>query len=247
MKVISIVNRKGGVGKTTVALNLAYELSRIGFKVLAIDLDDQCDLTKILLQGVEDKDIKDVMENQISLDDVTYETYKGLYGILGSRDIVHIESHDSYGLKKELSNHQDNYDFVIIDHPPNINEASLQGLLASDEVLIVTDVEAFGMENLSNLLEDLIAIKDDMNNDLRITGVVANKVDLRRNLSKKKLTELQQSLGKDVFKTYISNDTAVPTAHNEQVPVRKIGWRSRVVGQISTITEELLERVGDVS
>jgi chromosome partitioning protein len=245
MKTISIVNRKGGVGKTTVALNIAYEMSRKGLNVLALDLDDQCDLTKCLLEKVEEQGIVDVLENRIAAQDALYTTYENLDCLPGSRDIVHLDNEGSNMTVQEiLDSLSDEYDFVIIDQPPNLNEASLQGLIASDEVVIVTDVETFSMDNLDDLMEDLVSVKSELNQKLRIAGIIVNKVDLRRNLTKKKLAELNDVLGDYLFEATISNDTAVPTSHDAKVPVRQLWWRSRVVSQFAAITEELLERIG---
>lgn len=247
MKVISVANRKGGVGKTTVALNIAYELSKKGFRVLTIDLDEQCDLTKVLLEKVDDSGISQIIEKQIGIEDTIYTVYDQLDMISGSKDVVHISStSENMSIKDALDLVKEEYDYVLIDHPPNLNEASLQGLLASDNVLIVTDVEAFGMVNLSDLVDDLLAISSELNPNLKILGIVANKVDLRRNLTKKKLKELEDTLGDDLFETYISNDTSIPTSHDSKVPVREIPWRSRVVNQFVEVTNELLKRVGDL-
>lgn len=227
MKTISIINKKGGVGKTTAAVNIAYELSIRGFNVLTIDLDDQCDFTKVMLEEVMKVGIKDVLEKKTNISNVSEEIYDRLFVVSGSRDLNHFKVKDDKPILKKCLKHKNlkHIDYVIIDHPPNLNEASLQGLIASDIILIISDVEAFGIENLNPLLDDLIAICFEMNKDIQIAGVVANKVDMRRSLTKRKLKELEETLGDSFFKTYISNDTAIPTAHDLKIPVRNLHWR----------------------
>lgn len=102
-------------------------------------------------------------------------------------------------------------------------------------MLIVTDVETFGLTNLNDLVEDILAISSELNSNLSIVGIIANKVDLRRNLTKKKLGQLQLAMKEELFETYISNDTSIPTSHDEGVPVRQIPWLNYLKARIKFV------------
>ncbi|CAM4221180.1 ParA family protein [Paenibacillus alkaliterrae] len=247
MKIISISNNKGGVGKTTLTVNLAFELIRRGYVVLLVDLDDQCDLTKIYRPpGDVTPDILSLLQGRCAITDAHVEVADNLHLVPGSSDLFHFGFTQNERILLELFSDKEfeDVDFVLIDHPPNLNEAALVGYTASDEVLIVTDPEAFGVQNLDQMFDRLEQIKDAMNPSLHILGIVVNKVDLRRNLTSKMLKDLSSVLGDTLFSTWNSNDTAIPTSLYAGKPVRTLHWRSRTVDQFSKITEELLERMG---
>ncbi|WP_425059098.1 Chromosome-partitioning ATPase Soj [Sporomusa carbonis] len=163
MKIISITNRKGGVGKTVISGNIAYELSKMGYLVVMVDLDSQCELSKIYLhEAYNGGNIFHLLRRQCRLDDACVEVSENLYLIPGSRDIVHFDFRGSEGillhhLRSELL---EEVDFVVIDHPLALSESALAGFVASDEVVIVSDAEAFGVANLGQLLDDLAHIQD---------------------------------------------------------------------------------------
>lgn len=249
MKVISITNAKGGVGKTTVTVNLAYELRQRGHFVLLIDLDDQCDLTKIYRPtDTTSPDILQVLQGQNHILDACIEADENLYLIPGSKNLSHFSfTQNEQLLREHLSDeYLRNFDFVLIDHPPTLNEATLTGYIASDEIIIVTDPEAFSVKNLGQMLDNLFHIQATMNPELRILGILVNKVDMRRSLTKTMLTDLEVAFGDSLFKTWISNDTAIPTSLKLGLPLRKLHWRSRTVDQFSALSFEALERMGYV-
>ena len=247
MVVIVVANRKGGVGKTTVSANLAYELSKMGFLTVMVDLDGQCDLSKVYsLDSIQSYNILDVLTDQCELDDAVIEIETNLYAVPGSREITHYKGNDAgEKLSQKLSNESlELVEFVIIDTPPNLNEATLEGLIAANEVLIVTDAETFGIDNISNFLDDLQSIKQAMNRKLHVIGVVANRVDFRRNLTKTKIMELRKALGRNMFNTLITNNTAIPTSISRKTPIRGLGRASDSLKQFRELTNEILERLG---
>jgi len=198
MKIISIANCKGGVGKTVISGNIAYELSRMGYLVLMVDIDSQCDLSKIYRpDGYEGNDIFHLLRQQCRVDDACVEVSDNLYLIPGSRDIVHFDFSGTEGillhyLKQEYLKY---VDFVIIDHPPALSESALAGFVASDEVVIVSDAEEFSVANLGQLLDDLAHIKEAMKCNLHILGILVNKIDRRRKLTTVMVNELYKSFG----------------------------------------------------
>ena len=247
METISIANRKGGIGKTTFAVNISNELTQAGHLVLMIDLDSQCDLSKIYCQGSGNQgDIMKLIQGECSLKEAVFKVKDNLHIIPGSEELIHLEDCEEDKLKEILAgDFFKEVDYVIIDHPPNINEAALQGFVASNEVLVVVEPEAFCVENINSLLDDLYHIQFTMNSDLQILGIAINRIDLRRNLTKSFIKKLDHTFKEEIFEARISNNTAVPTSLNERVPLRELEWRSKTVNQFQDLIKEMKERMVD--
>lgn len=246
-KIISISNQKGGVGKTTLTTNIAYSLSILGYKTLVLDLDPQCDLT--FQFGVDNDDmynIERVLSGKVKIDEALYEVNDNLDILPGHHDTMFFKSFGSSELlkKKLLELETEEYDFVLIDHPPTLSELSLQGIVASDYILVITDAETFSLKNLNGFINDLEAVKHRLNKDVNILGVVINRVDLRRNLTKRKMLEVREAMGNYVFETFLNTDTAFPIACHQRVPVRQSKNASRAKAQIAKVSLELLSRMG---
>lgn len=246
--VISIANAKGGVGKTTVSVNLAYELAFQGYRVAMLDLDSQCDLTRVYLPEEQPLlSILDVLQKTCApakaLIDVgdRLQLLPGHLGIgqFGFNGSEYILQKVVKGIRKAGS------DFVLLDHPPSLHAAALAGYAASDYVLIVSEAEAFSVDNLAQLLTDLEAIKQAYNPALSVLGIVMNKIDLRRKLTKRTLRDCRTAFAASriLFDATLSTDTAIPNAHERRVPVRRLPWYSRSIRQFAALTEEMLERM----
>lgn len=248
MKILSIANKKGGVGKTTVSLNLAYELSRRGYLVLVIDLDEQCDTTGTLLKDCEweAQTIYQLLTGQCNPEDAILEVYDNLYLIPGSEHINHFGYKKSEMLLKRLltKTYYENFDIVIIDNPPGTSEVLLLGYVAASHVLIVTEPEQFSMNNMEKLLKSITHIKSTMNPELEVLGLVANKVDFRRNLTKNMLNELKKEYSGYLLDSYLGINTAVPNSQRQGKTVREMEWYSTIVPQIRSLTTEIEERIG---
>lgn len=252
MNVISIANKKGGVGKTSFVVNIGYELSR-NYKVLLLDMDAQCDLTRSLqlAQGKRLPDYKgkptilDVLQGKISLANARQNLAPNLYLIPGSTNIEHFKgTSGKLNLERGLSSKKlSGFDLVLVDHPPCNNEATIAAMSVTDHVLIVTEAESLSIDNLEKYIDDLDAIKGSINSELKIIGLVANKVDMRRNLTKKKLNELEEKYEDFFFKPYISTDTAIPLAMERRIPVRELKYRSKVVSQFQMVIREMFIRM----
>ncbi len=215
MKTISIANSKGGVGKTSISSNIAYELARRGYLTLMIDLDPQCDLSKVYSP---DKKVRPTIFNVLSLScpivDACQEVADNLYLIPGSQDLIHFDFHNSEHILSQCLEDETlvEVDFVIIDHQPTVSEATLTGFVASDEVLVVTDSEVFSLSNLGGLIDNLQIIQETMNSKLHVIGIVANKIDSRRNTDEFKNQMVQLFLkGKprsEIIKEYDLTESA---------------------------------------
>ena len=119
----------------------------------------------------------------------------------------------------------------------------MNGFVASDEVIIVTDAETFSINNLDLFLDNIRTIQQDGNDRLNVLGIVINKVDSRRGLTKVMVNDLRRSFGDVIFKTYISYGTAIPTSLHQQIPLRKLKWWGRSTTQMMDLTGEVVERM----
>ena len=247
MKTISIANRKGGVGKTSMAVNLSYELKFLGFKVVMMDLDCQCDLTKVYQPDAAGPNILDVLQKKCRIADALIEVEENLYLIPGSRYISQYNFTGSEQALLRFTKYFDKkgFDFVILDHPPSLHDVALAGYVASDEVLLVCQAESFSVQDMDQLLEDLNVIKETFNHpELHVLGIAMNRIDNRRKLTNTILNKCRSVFRKNILQNTISNDTAIPNSLHKNLPVRNLHWRSRTVSQFNNMATELLERMG---
>lgn len=198
-----------------------------------LDLDRQADLSKIYLSADHpDATILELLKKKKTLPEVLVPITDNLSLIPGSQDIDTFNFRYSKQILLRYLKELPATDIVLIDHPPALNPVTVSAFAASDEVLIVNDCEPFSMQNLNCLLRDLEAIKTGRQSNLHILGILINRVDGRRILSKKMLTACHQAFGSIVFNSYISNDTAIPNSIDRKVPLRQLNWQSRTVKQI---------------
>jgi chromosome partitioning protein len=210
--VISIVNQKGGVGKTTTAVNLAAGLSEAGKFVLLVDLDPQGNATSGL---------------GIKLDEVEHSLYHSISGLARVHDVVRNTAHiglrvvpatpDLAGANVELVNVEGRefklndilseakhaYDYIIIDCPPSLGLLTLNGLVAADHVLIPVQAEYYALEGLGQLLKTIELVRGNIKNDLNIIGAVLTMFDSRNRLSEEVLHELYKYFPNNIFRTVI--------------------------------------------
>lgn len=244
---LSVFNRKGGIGKTTVAMNVASYMNKKGYKVLLIDCDDQTDLSRTLHKQEFSEGIKEVLEGRMNIDEILwwYGNEEYLY-TLGSSDL---HTYESKGkdfrfndiLKAEIL---DDVDFVIFDTPPSISDCSMQALMATDYVLIVTDMDEFSLANVSLTIDDIEAIKSKWNPDIELLGIVANKHHKGRGVCKKNLSELRKYPNNLAFNNYIGNYTAIPYSQANAALITDVKW-SKVSRQFSLLTDEVISRVSE--
>ena len=230
-KIMSIVNQKGGVGKTTTAINLAAGLVEAGKCVLVVDLDPQGNASTGLGIALEDREYTtyELLLEDIAISDVIHQTsIEGLSIVpatvdLSSADIELISNEKrSFLLHDALRQSKMDafgFDYILIDCPPSLNLLTVNALIASDSVLVPLQSEFFALEGLSQLMLTIREVRQSGNSKLRIEGVVLTMYDARNNLSLQVEQDARENLGDLVFKTVIPRNVRVSEAPSFALPV----------------------------
>ncbi|MBR5152034.1 MAG: ParA family protein [Clostridia bacterium] len=227
-KVIAIINQKGGVGKTTTAINLSACLSQRGKKVLLIDSDPQGNTSSGL--GINGKEAEfstyDCLVNGVSVETATVKTeYKNLSLCPGNINLAgaELELVDSenreYRLKEALASAKDKYDFIFIDCPPSLGLITLNAFAAADGVLIPIQCEYYALEGLAQLTHTIKMVKQGLNPDLKIEGILLTMYDSRTNLSVQVAEEVRKYFSATVYKTVIPRNIRLSEAPSYGIPI----------------------------
>lgn len=230
MKILSVVNQKGGVGKTTTTLNTATALAVLDYKVLVIDFDPQGNLSSgfgISLSDRQNKTVYDILLNNenVNINDIIFNTKIENLDILTadtnlSAFEVEVFNKDDrefilYNLLQQVST---NYDYVIIDCPPSLGFLTINALTCSDYVLIPLQCEFFALEGLSHLLETLERIKINLNSKLVINGILLTMYDKRNRLTEHVEKDVRECLGDLVYKTVIPRNVKLTESTSFGIP-----------------------------
>lgn len=210
--IISVVNQKGGVGKTTTAVNLAAGLADAGKFVLLVDLDPQGNATSglgIKYQELE-KGLYHALMSQARVHDVTFNTnHAGLRVVPSTQDLaganvelVNLEGRESK-LSDLLAEVKHAYDYIIIDSPPSLGLLTLNGLVAADKILIPVQAEYFALEGLGQLLKTIDLVKENIKPTIEILGAVLTMFDSRNRLSEEVMQELYKYFPNNIFRSVI--------------------------------------------
>ena len=249
-KVISIANQKGGVGKTTTAVNLSTILAKKGKKVLMIDADPQGNGTSGL--GAE-KDVKfsvyDVIINDIEIDNTVQQTMiKNLdlcpsnINLAGAEvELVSMMSRE-FRLKEKIDNQKDKYDYIIIDCPPSLGLLTLNAFTASDSVLIPVQCEYYALEGLGQLINTINLVKKHLNKDLEIEGALLTMFDIRTNLSNQVVREVNKYFENRVYKTVIPRNVRLSEAPSYGMPITVYDPRSKGARAYEKFAKELMKK-----
>lgn len=251
VKVVAFANQKGGVGKTTSAVNMAAFAAKAGYKTLLIDADPQGNATTGI--GINKKRVSatvyDLLIGRSRPEDTVSKTcVEGLYLIPSSMDLVgaEIELVDmddrEYRLKDGVSKLKENFDFVFIDCPPSLGLITLNALVASDGLVIPVLCEFYSLEGLSQLMNTVRYIKSRKNSSLELIGVLINMYDGRLTLNVQVLEEIKKHFDKKVFKKPIPRNVKLSEAPSHGIPIYMYDRYSKGALAYEEATAELIQR-----
>ena len=251
-KVIAIANQKGGVGKTTTAINLAASLAVLEKKVLIIDADPQANTTSGLNfppDNDEKRTLYEVLIDERDIEDVLVGTeMEGLHLIPSHINLVgaEIELLDSEEretiLKKQLAKLRDSYDFIIIDCSPSLGLITVNALTAADSVLIPVQPEFFALEGLGKLLQTIRLVQAGPNPELTIEGFVVTMVDGRTKIHSQVVAQLREHFGEMVFSTLIQRNIRLSEAPSHGKPIVLYDVMCNGTSNYLNLAKEILAR-----
>ena len=248
-KVISVANQKGGVGKTTTAVNFSTILAKRGKKVLMIDTDPQGNATSGL--GI-DKNVSlsvyDVIINDVEIVNTLQKTMiKNLdvcpsnINLAGAEvELVSLMSREQR-LKEKIDNLKDNYDYVIIDCPPSLGLITLNAFTASDSVLIPVQCEYYALEGLGQLVNTINLVKKHLNRNLKVEGALLTMFDIRTNLSNQVVKEVNKYFENKVYKTVIPRNVKLSEAPSFGMPISLYDPKSKGAKAYDKFVKEFLK------
>ncbi|MBU6080054.1 MULTISPECIES: ParA family protein [Allobacillus] len=255
-KVIAIANQKGGVGKTTTAVNLSACLADMGNKVLLIDIDPQGNATSGIgiNKGETSTCIYDVLIEEENINHAlmpsnipNLDAVPATIQLAGSEiELVPTISRE-LRLRKAIEETRDNYDYIIIDCPPSLGLLTLNALTAADSVLIPVQCEYYALEGLSQLLNTIRLVQKRLNHNLAIEGVLLTMLDARTNLGIQVIEEVKKYFQEKVFQSIIPRNVRLGEAPSHGEPIIKYDPRSRGAEVYSDLAKEVMangQRVG---
>ena len=248
--IIAITNQKGGVGKTTTSINLAACVAERKKKVLIVDIDPQGNTTSGL--GL-DKNALEYTIYDLLLDRCTYEevikrdVYPGLdllpsnMDLAGAElDLIGMDNRENI-LKDKLEAIKDQYDFIFLDCPPALNLLTVNAMTAADSVLIPVQCEYYALEGLVQLITTIDLIKDRLNTELKIDGIIFTMADTRTNLSQEVIANVKENLKENIYKTVIPRNIRLAEAPSYGLPINVYDSRSSGADSYRSLAKEVIK------
>lgn len=250
-RIIAIANQKGGVGKTTTAINLSACLAEKGQKVLAVDIDPQGNMTSGL--GLEkeavDKTIYDLMIGEATIEDVIYKEVIENLDILPT-DInlsgAEIEligtDNKEFIIRNEVHKVKEEYDFIIIDCPPSLSVLTINAMTTADTVLVPIQCEYYALEGLSQLIHTIELVQERLNENLKMEGVVFTMYDARTNLSLQVVENVKDNLEQTIYKTIIPRNIRLAEAPSYGMPINLYDPKSSGAESYMLLADEVIHK-----
>lgn len=249
-RIIAIANQKGGVGKTTTAINLSACLAEKGKKVLTIDIDPQGNCTSGL--GVEKSELEytvyDLILSRCSLEDCLVENAIENVSVIPSSinlagaeiELIGIEDKE-YILKGYIDKIRDNYDYIIIDCPPSLNTLTVNAMTTANSVLVPIQCEYYALEGLTQLLHTINLVSERLNPDLYMEGVVFTMFDARTNLSLEVVENVKENLNQTIYKSIIPRNVKLAEAPSHGKPINLYDPKCSGTEAYRDLAEEVIE------
>ena len=250
-RIIAVANQKGGVGKTTTAINLSSCLAAKGQKVLAIDMDPQGNMTSGL--SVEKDDVEytvyDLLIGEASIEQIICKNvFENLDVLPTNIDLSGAEielldvDNKQFILKEKVEEVRDNYDFVIIDCPPSLSLLTINAMTTADTVLVPIQCEYYALEGLSQLMNTIDLVKSRLNENLEMEGVVFTMYDARTNLSLQVVENVKDNLNQTIYKTIIPRNIRLAEAPSHGLPINHYDARSTGSESYMMLADEVINR-----
>ena len=250
-RIIAVANQKGGVGKTTTSINLSACLAELGKKVLAIDMDPQGNMTSGL--GIDKNEVEysvyDLILGEVEIEQVICKEAIENLDVLPSNinlsaaeiELIGVEDKE-YIIHNEVEKVRDNYDFVIIDCPPSLNTLTINAMTTADSILVPIQCEYYALEGLSQLIHTIELVKERLNPNLEIEGVVFTMYDARTNLSLQVVENVKDNLNQTIYKTIIPRNIRLAEAPSHGLPIHLYDPKSAGAESYMLLAEEVINK-----
>lgn len=255
-RTMAITNQKGGVGKTTTTVNLAASLAAAKKRVLLVDLDPQGNATmgSGIDKASQEMTVYDVLLGEASIAQARVRYEQGRYDVLtANRDLagaeielVNVDGREMR-LKEQIATVAEEYDYVLVDCPPALNMLTLNGLCAADSVMIPMQCEYYALEGLSDLVNTIRKVRENLNPQLEIEGLLRTMFDPRNSLAQQVSEQLQQHFGDKVYRTVIPRNIRLAEAPSYGVPVLYHDAQSKGTQAYLALAGEILNRTANAA
>ena len=250
-RIIAVANQKGGVGKTTTSTNLSACLAEKGKKVLLVDIDPQGNATSGV--GIDKNDLEntvyDMIIGECSIDECLIKEALENLDVLPSNvnlsgaeiDLIGIDDRE-FILKKNIDKIKENYEYIIIDCPPSLNMLTVNAMTTANTVLVPIQCEYYALEGLSQLLHTINLVKERLNPELEMEGVVFTMYDARTNLSLEVVENVKNNLKQSIYKTIIPRNVRLAEAPSHGLPINLYDSKSVGAESYRLLADEVIER-----